>query len=231
MARTVTLSLLLAFAAAPAMAETFTETFDGGSNVGGWTFGTGNELIESSGGNPGAYLHDTFVDTFAPQPRTSQPSIFTGDLRQLGVSRIGIDLITFSVDFSAEGRPLTLMLISDQGTPANPDDDWAAYLMGPSNVPLPGQGWISFSFEVPSQETSLPAGWATLGIGPSSPPEPDWNQVITNVVELRFFYGDPTMFFIFQGWNLGLDNPRISYGLFDDGFESGDTSAWSATMP
>jgi hypothetical protein len=231
MVQAATLGLALALAAAPALAETFTETFDGGSNVGGWTFGTGNEVIEAGGGNPGAYLHDTFVDTFAPQPRTSQPSIFTGDLRQLGVSRIGIDLITFSVDFSAEGRPLTLMLISDQGTPANFDDDWAAYFMGPSNIPLPGEGWISYSFDVPSQETSLPAGWATVAFGPSSPPEPDWNQVITNVAELRFFYGDPTMFFIFQGWNLGLDNPTISYGLFEDGFESGDTSAWSATMP
>jgi len=107
MARAASLGLALILAAAPALAETFTETFDSGSNVGGWTFGTGNELIESSGGNPGAYLHDTFVDTFAPQPRTSQPSIFTGDLRQLGVNRIGIDLITYSVDFSAEGRPLT----------------------------------------------------------------------------------------------------------------------------
>jgi hypothetical protein len=33
------------------------------------------------------------------------------------------------------------------------------------------------------------------------------------------------------GWNLGLDNPTISYGLFSDGFESGDTTAWSATVP
>ena len=231
MLRAATLGLVLALAAAPAVAADFTETFDGGSNVGGWTFGTGNEVIEGSGGNPGAYLHDTFVDTFAPQPRTSQPSLFTGDLRQLGVTSIGIDLITFSVDFSAEGRPLTLMLISDQGTPADPDDDWAAYLMGPTNVPLPGEGWISYSFDVPSQETSLPAGWATLGFGPSSPPEPDWNQVITDVAEVRLFYGDPTMFFIFQGWNLGLDNPTIEYGLFEDGFESGDTSAWSATVP
>jgi len=231
MGRTATLGLAIILAAASALAATFTETFDGGSNVGGWTFGTGNEFIESSGGNPGAYLHDSFVDTFAPQPRTSQPSIFTGDLRQLGVSRIGVDLITFSVDFGADGRPLTLMLISDQGTPSNFDDDWAAYLMGPSNVPLPGEGWISYSFDVPSQETSLPAGWATIALGSSSPPEPDWNQLITDVAEVRFFYGDPTMFFIFQGWNLGVDNPTISYGLFSDGFESGDTSAWSATVP
>jgi hypothetical protein len=33
------------------------------------------------------------------------------------------------------------------------------------------------------------------------------------------------------GWNLGLDNPTIDYGLFSDGFESGDTTAWSATVP
>ncbi|HSP91513.1 MAG TPA: hypothetical protein VLN08_11425, partial [Vicinamibacterales bacterium] len=33
------------------------------------------------------------------------------------------------------------------------------------------------------------------------------------------------------GWTFGTGNPTISYGLFDDGFESGDTSAWSATMP
>jgi len=231
MLRAATLGLVLALAAAPAVAADFTETFDGGSNVGGWTFGTGNEVIEGSGGNPGAYLHDTFVDTFAPQPRTSQPSIFTGDLRQLGVTSIGIDLITHSVDFSAEGRPLTLMLVSDEGTPANFDDDWAAYIMGPSNVPLPGEGWVSYSFDVPSQETALPAGWATIAFGASSPPEPDWNLLITDVAEVRFFYGDPTMVFIFQGWNLGLDNPTISYGLFDDGFESGDTSAWSMTVP
>ena len=231
MVRAAALALVAALAAAPAVAADFTETFDGGSNVGGWTFGTGNEVIEGSGGNPGAYLHDTFVDTFAPQPRTSQPSIFTGDLRQLGVTSIGIDLITHSVDFSAEGRPLTLMLVSDEGTPANFDDDWAAYIMGPSNVPLPGEGWISYSFDVPSQETALPAGWATIAFGASSPPEPDSNQLITDVAEVRFFYGDPTMFFIYQVWNLGLDNPTISYGLFDDGFESGDTSAWSATVP
>jgi hypothetical protein len=33
------------------------------------------------------------------------------------------------------------------------------------------------------------------------------------------------------GRTFGLDNPSIEYGLFADGFESGDTSAWRATMP
>jgi len=231
MARIVILSMALVLATGAASADSFIETFDGGSNVGGWTFGTGNEVIEPAGGNPGAYLHDSFVDTYAPQPRTTQPSVFTGDFRGQSVRRLGIDLITLAVDFSADGRPLTLMLISDAGTPSDPDDDWAAYVIGPNNAPVPGQGWVSYSFDVPSQETSLPAGWATLALGSSSPPSPDWNQLITDVARVQFFYGDPTFFFIFQVWNLGLDNPTIEYGLLSDGFETGDTSRWSATVP
>lgn len=230
-ARLATLSVALLLVTATLAAESFTETFDGGSNVGGWTFGTGNQVIEPAGGNPGPYLHDSFVDTFAPQPRTSEPSVFTGDFRGRSVRRLGIDLITLAVDFSADGRPLTLMLVSDQGTPSNPDDDWAAFILGPTNAPVPGQGWVSYSFDVPSQETSLPAGWAILPLGPSSPPSPDWNDLITDVDRVQFFYGDPTMFFIFQGWNVGLDNPGIEYGLLADGFETGDTSRWSATVP
>ena len=190
-------------------ANTFTETFTGGSNVGGWLYGGPGETIEAAGGNPGAYYHSPTLDTFAPQPRTSGPdSVFTGNYRTRNITAIGLDLITISVDFSAAGRPLTLMLVSDAGTPADPNDDWAAYFMGAVNVPVPGQGWASFSFAVPSQSTSLPAGWQTIALGPNSPP-PDWNDVITDVDQVRFFYGDPTGFFIFQMWNVGLDNVSI----------------------
>jgi hypothetical protein len=204
----VALSLALALLGSSAGAATFVETFDGGGNTGGWTFGA-SEVIAAAGGNPGAFLHVTGLDTFAPQPRTSAPSLFTGDFRANGVTQFGVDLVTLAVDFSAEGRPLTLMLVSDNGTPADPDDDWAAYLIGPTNVPLPGQGWRSYLFDVPSQETSLPAGWLTLALGPNAPPTPDWNLVITDVTQVCFFYGDPQMFFIFQMWELGLDNPTI----------------------
>ena len=209
----------------------FVETFDAG-NEGGWTFFGPNETVEPAGGNPGPYLHIPFLDTFAPQPGTSTPSAFSGDFRACDVSTIGIDLNTFAVDFSADGRPLTLMLVSDNDTPGDESDDWAAYLIGPDNVPLPGEGWLAYDFAVPSAETSLPAGWSTLELGPSSPPSPDWNEVITDVAQVRFFYGDPTKFFIFQGWNLGLDNPRIGRSglIFGDGFESGDPFAWSSCV-
>ncbi|MDM7915528.1 MAG: hypothetical protein QUU85_09740 [Candidatus Eisenbacteria bacterium] len=206
-------ALAAAFVLSPAaaLADQFVETFDGGSNTGGWTYGAPTEVIESNGGNPGAYLHASGLDTYAPQPRTTQPSIFSGDFRAAGVTSIGVDLATFYVDFSAEGRPLSLMLYSDNGTPGDDLDDWAAYTMG-ENIPIPGEGWRSYDFDVPSDSPTLPAGWLTIGFGPGSPENPDWNDVITNVSTLGFFYGDPTMVFIFQMWELGMDNVRITYG-------------------
>jgi hypothetical protein len=191
--------------------STFVETFDDG-NEGAWTYGSPGEFIASSGGNPGAYLHAPLVDTYAPQPRTGFgiSSLFTGDYRARGVSSVGIDLVTFYVDFSAGGRPLSVLLMSDNDTPSDNSDDWAAYRIGPTNIPLVGQGWLSYDFDVPSQATSLPPGWGFLQFGPNSPPDPDWNDVITDVTQLRFFYGDPTLVFIFQQWTLGMDNPRIT---------------------
>jgi hypothetical protein len=46
----------------------------------------------------------------------------------------------------------------------------------------------------------------------SASPEPDWDALMGNVSTVSYFYGDPTSFFIFQMWQLGLDNPRITWG-------------------
>jgi len=210
--------LLIAFAvwgsATTTFAETtFVETFEGGGNEGDWTFGSPNGFIDSVGGNPGAFFHDPYLDTFAPQPRTTVvgDSEFTGDYRAQGVMSVGIDLKTFYVDFSADGRPLSVILVSDNDTPYDYYDDWGAYVIGDLNVPRPGEGWLSYDFDIPAQATELPPDWSFIAFGPDSPSEPDWNDLITDVVQLRFFYGDPEMFFIFQVWDLGMDNPRITY--------------------
>jgi hypothetical protein len=188
---------------------TFVETFDGGSNEGGWTWGFGDTILDA-GGNPGAQLVTNGLDTFAPRPRTTTGGAFVGDYRAMNVTSVGIDLITNAVDFSAEERPCTLMLIYDNGTPADPFDDTAAYFLGP-NVPLEGQGWISYDFSVPSQMTELPAGWLLLNLGDSgAPANHTWDEVIQNVTTVQYHYGDPTFFFIFQQWALGMDNPRIT---------------------
>lgn len=191
-----------------ALGATFVEEFTGGTNVGLWTFG-GAMSGQPSGGNPDWYRRVDNLDTFAPQLRTQGDSIFTGDYRARKVTLLGVDLKTFAVDFSAAERPLTLMLVEDNGTPGDSSDDWAAYTIGALDVPVPGQEWTSYSFVVPSQSATLPAGWATQIYGPNSPANPDWNQVITDVDRVVFFYGDPELFFIFQQWTLGVDNVRI----------------------
>jgi hypothetical protein len=196
-------------AASVAAADTLVVTFDG-VNVGGWTFGTPGS-IPGAGGNPGAYLASGLLDTFAPQPRTTlSGSPFTGDYRAAGVSGLGLDLITFAAQTTA-GRPLSLMLIHDNGTPANFSDDTAAYTMGP-NIPAVGAGWVAYDFSVPSSETELPGGWLLLNLGDSgAPANHTWDQVIQSVSQVRYFYGDPTLIFIFQQWMLGLDNARIVF--------------------
>ena len=191
----------------PLAASTTVVEFTGGVNTGAWTWGI-PVTLPANGGNPGAYLRTDNIDTFAPQLRTQGESIFTGDFRAAGVDAIGIDLKIFDVDFSSAGRPLALMLVDDNGTAGNTSDDWAVYTLGP-DIPLEGQPWTSYDFVVPSQATSLPAGWNTFKFGAAG--TPDWNTVITDVDRIIFFYGDPEFFFIFQMWDLGADNIRITF--------------------
>ncbi len=178
-----------------------------------WTFGPPG-VTEPTGGNPGAFHHVDFLDTFAPQPRHPFNAVnpWTGDLRAAQATSIGVDLILFDVDFSADGRPLTLILWSDNGTPVDFNDDWGMYQIGASNVPLVGEGWKSFDFDVPSQVAgpTPPPGWQYIAVGPNSPAMGDWDALISDVAMVSFFYGDPTFFFIFQAWDLGMDNVRIS---------------------
>jgi len=200
--------VIVAAAGSVAAADVYTETFDEGVNAGGWQYGGPGGGIGMTGGNPGAFWSELGLDTFAPQLRTTQSgSPFTGDFRSRNVTRIGVDLLTQRVDFSAAGRPLTLMLTSRNGTD-DPLDDGAVYFMG-ANIPLVGEGWKSYDFSVPSQASGLPAGWAYQELGPNAPPTANWAAMLADVSEVRFFYGDPTQFFIFQMWDLGADNMRI----------------------
>jgi hypothetical protein len=202
-------ALLLVLAATPAAASgEFVETFDSGDE-GGWTFGTPGS-IPPAGGNPGPYLDSGVLDTFAPRLRTTvSGSLFTGDYRAQGVTSVGVDLNTFSAQTTG-GRPLALMLIKDPGTPGDPFDDTAAYFLGP-NIPDVGDGWLSFDYLVPSEDTELPAGWLLLNLGDSgAPANHTWDEVIQDVDVLQFHYGDPTFVFIFQQWTLGADNVRIT---------------------
>ena len=183
------------------------------SNEGGWSFGNAADSIQA-GGNPGLHLRNPNLDTFAPQARTTDPgSAFHGDWRAAGATSFGVDLITYSTQFPA-ARELSLILTSGGGC--------SVYFKGAALVPQPGTGWKSFHFDVDASSTTLPSGWAVLSSCGSD--DATWNTVVTGVTEVRLFYGDPTFFFIFDLWDVGMDNARLDAGT-GTAFCFGDGSA------
>lgn len=140
---------------------TFTETFSQGTNEGSWRFGIYDEMRDD-GGNPGAFVRNPYLDTFAPQPRTAMgiASEFTGDYRATQVVSVGIDLQTFQVGYSADQRPLSILLTSDPGTPADASDDCTVFFVGRVFAPTPnGRDWRSYDFDIPYDSATLPRDW------------------------------------------------------------------------
>ncbi len=190
------------------------ESFLFGSNYAGWTFGSNATRISKWGGSPGHFLLDESLVTYAPQAYTRhKENCFTGDFKAKNVSTIMANLRIFSVDFeeSLEGRPLSLLLWSENGTPQDASDDWVAYVVGGEDVPMPSKGWMKFEFKVPSQAPEWPQNWRYLPKGPHSPLTVTWENIIRNVDGVGFYFGDPSLVSIFQTWNIGLDNPEIVY--------------------
>jgi len=189
-------ALVLLTAPALAGSSTYVDTFSGGVNEGGWTYGP-PPTISGPGGNPDAFM-SSLVDTFAPQLRTSGASDFTGDYRSRNVVSLGVDLKTFATQFPA-ARECTLMLSNGS---------CSVYLLGIEQVPQPGAGWVSFDFSIDPHSTVLPTGWALNGL--CHDPNAAWNTVIEDVTQVTIFYGDPTFFYIFDQWGVGADNLRIT---------------------
>jgi hypothetical protein len=113
------------------------------------------------------------------------------------VHSVGVDLITISTQFNFQ-RECTLMLSNGHAT---------IYYLGTDFVPQPGTGWKSFEFKLDPDSMTMPPGWFVNGPGNR---DAAWQAVMTNVTSINFFYGDPTFFFIFDIWNIGADNLRIS---------------------
>jgi hypothetical protein len=84
----------------------------------------------------------------------------------------------------------------------------------------PGSGWQHVVFELTDAAMTSVGGAQTLA------------EVLANVTELRVLAANT------PDWNgaalvatLGMDNLASGSSVFADGFESGDTSAWSLTVP
>jgi len=179
---------------------TVVDTFTGGVNLGGWSYGGIPDGTFANGGNPGAF-HGSQVDTFAPQLRTTTPgSDFLGDYKAKNVVSLGVDLRTISTQFPF-AREATLMLSNGTCT---------VFRLGTDFVPQVAEGWKSIDVAIDPHSATLPAGWAVLGGSSCTDPDAAWSTVMSNVTEVRWFYGHPEFFFIFDIWQVGADNLRIA---------------------
>jgi len=217
----------MAAKAAATETNTFVETFDGHKNVGGWSFHTTHRPVyEKDGGNTGGYLRDTLVITFAPSPGTAigDTSIFHGNYREKKITSVGIDLRSINYEYDITTRYLSLIVMNDNGTPEDVEDDWGAYIIG--DITLPSKyvawlttdegnepGWVSYDFDIPSQQGQLPEGWNFIRwyTGNNQQPGGTWVELMQNVSYIEFCYGDPLLYYILQTFDLGLDNPRITW--------------------
>ncbi len=210
------ITILASLVAAPCWSMpsvTVTETYDGTIDEATWRVAS-FDVVRQFGGHPDGYLRVQGLDSPAPRISTV-PALapqFLGDYRAKGVIALGIDISLFSVDITAEGRPVSLYLYSDMGTPDDSLDDCEAVSVGSKNVPRPGTGWKTYDFKVPSQSMTLPQGWVAYGTCAGLTPDEAWNEVITNVGRASFYFGEPEYFYIFQIWDVGFDNPRITLG-------------------
>jgi hypothetical protein len=194
---TVTLILLASSGAGVQAQLSSVVTFDSGKF--GWSWGAGpGEWIAPAGGNPGAYLHGELCCLY--WPFAFNASSFAGNYRAGGLATLGVDLNV--LDGSA-GRRVALLLRSHNGTPFL-EDDWGAYVLG---APSPGAGWHSHDFVVPAQDTALPAGWSMWHTTAHT-----WDELIQDVDEVEFIYGDPTLNYVERDWVVGMDNARFSSG-------------------
>ena len=191
------------------------DNFDSGTNPNGWAWnGFSTTVVEATGGNPGGWLHAANIQ-FANFPILSSgataASPFVGDYRAKGVT---------DFKFDAQGmlgpggfNPMTLVLIDDKSTSSEADDDYAFYVDVANLSPTTGAGWISYSFAVPSADTSaLPTGWlagSNFSWGNGFSAGYDWNNLVQNVTTVEIWFGDPQSFGFGQNWDMGVDNIEI----------------------
>jgi hypothetical protein len=201
----------------------FIETYDDGTDVGLWHCSVGvPRIIETSGGNPGAYLQQggfsTSIPTWASistrfQPGVPDPykidSIYTGDWTTLGVTSIAVDLNVIQVATWATDRAVTLELLQMDDTGFNVTYD-ATYTL--PDLPEPPIGWQTYSFPIDANSPTIPQGWVfTRGDGTPGT-DAEWSPFLHRVDLTSIGFYKPGFAYPSLGtWILGIDNVEIDF--------------------
>jgi len=187
------------------------EGWDGGDTNLWIGFVSTNVSAPLTGGNPGGYL-EAEKTTFGQVTVGNQSPPWTGDWVAGEIRKISID-----INIPGGTGATSLNFRVRRGASSN---GW--YYNSFGSLANDGQ-WHAFTAPISptwSDEQANAAGWTT--------PDIIGNPNYYTFIETLSVMGALT----FSIWNvpadnpIGFDNANISCGLFADGFESGDTSAW-----
>jgi hypothetical protein len=145
--------------------------------------------------------------------------VFNGDYQDRNVASVGIDMSIASVSGSVTGRNVTLILLNDNGTPEDLQDDWGAFTVTKLPIPLTGVAgltdendilqWASYDIPIPSQSNTLPDDWSWISRNYIRR-NGSWERLMRDVDHVGFILADPALRYPLLVWDVALDNPRIT---------------------
>lgn len=214
-------------------------TFDAGLE--GWSGPQGpggGTMIEQAGGNPGAHLRTVFND-FGVTFRTTSSPDFVFDYTTQPSLTLRVDLEVEAITFGGTPVPRPwLIALRDFDNPPS-GFPWVSVWFKFADVSQATHGdWTTFSVSIADTAAAdLPDGWGGFGAedavgNPMLPADRTFTDVLAGVDEVALTTLEPGFLFGFTDFDLRIDNISIVFDLiFADGFESGDTSVWDATIP
>jgi hypothetical protein len=187
----------------------FVETFDNGSDNGDWHLTVNPPMLETDGGNPGAYLRAT-ADAAVPTwyvPLGTESTYFLGNFADKKVGTLAFDINIFS-GVEVPDRAMTLDLNTTLGT-GDFTKGVDAYYIGTDISQLP-LGWQTYEFPVNAASLAIPPGWVVTKGNGRPGTDADWQALMHDVETLGVELGEPGFFYPFGIWDLGLDNARVT---------------------
>ena len=212
----LTLALILTFAGSAMAQGTTVADFEGGVNNGDWTFGNGADVVEATGGSPDGWFHNDYINSFAPIFRCDWDAYgWTGDYVSSGVNRMSGDFQTISATTPYMAYyPFTVMLRNHMGTPNDIEDDVHVYFNPDLQFsPDVAAGWVHFDFDIPwafdGAPGELPANWmggSYMTGNASFPSDVTWQEVLSDIGRVEFWFWHPDMFGVYEWFDVGADN-------------------------
>lgn len=217
------------FSTSTAASQSFTETYDDGTDVGKWiaSFSV-PRTIEPAGGSPlgggipfGAYLQQggfpSSIPTWGTASARFQPgyndtykenSVFVGDWTAAGVTTFGVDLdILQSGSWPSTGRPVTMQLLQMDSTGFSVT--YSATYTTPI-IAKPPVGWTRYTFAIDARGGVIPPGWVFRHGDGTPATDAEWATFLSQVDATSVGYYAPGTFYPSYGsWTLGIDNITI----------------------